>query len=189
MSESKFPTRTLLLISLALNVLIVGAAVGVFVSGARLHRGEGPPGIGPGPRAFMGALPREKRQDIRKQLADAWRDNKAERDEAAQARMALLSVLSAEKFDEAAVRAALARVRDADGRLVSKNQDAVIAVIRDLPPQERLAAIGAILRGRAGMGPGMGPGIGQGQRRWGGRRDGMMGPPPPDAPAPEAPPN
>jgi uncharacterized membrane protein len=172
MSGSAFPTRTLLFISLALNLVIIGAVIGVVISGARLHRAA-PPGWAAGPRAFMGALPDERSRAVRARLEAAWGDSKAERDAARDARAALLNVISQDKFDEAAVRAALAKMREADDALTAKNQDAVIGVLKDLPPRERIAALGAILRAR---GPG---GMGPRPFRAGRDRAGMMGRPAP----------
>ena len=181
MSGSTFPTRTLLLISLAVNLLLVGAAVGVVVSGARLHRGA-PGGAWTGPRAFLGALPNEHASKIRVQLEAAWGDSKGEREAARAARTDLMNVINQDKFDEAAVRTALAKMRQADDALAAKNQDTVIGVLKDLPPRERIAALGAILRARGGGG--MGPrSFRDGQH--GGR---SMMPPPDDGAPPGAPP-
>jgi uncharacterized membrane protein len=150
MSEQRFPLRTLLFVSVAINLVVIGAAIGVAVSGARLHRGVAPPGVGPGPRAFMGALPPEKVEEIRQRLTAAWQANAPERDAARAARLEVFRLVSQDKFDEPGVRAAMAQVRAADARLTEKNQDALIVVLKDLDPRQRVVALGAILRGRGG---------------------------------------
>jgi uncharacterized membrane protein len=182
MSEQRFPVRTLLFVSVAINLLLVGAAIGVAASGARLHRGVAPPGVGPGPRAFMGALPPEKAEDIRKRLTAAWQANAPERDAARAARLEVFRLVSQDKFDEPALRAALAQVRAADARLTEKNQDAVIAVLKDLEPRQRVVALAAILRGRAARALDQG---GRGRFMRDGRPD--MAPPADGPPTPPAP--
>jgi uncharacterized membrane protein len=148
MSVGGFPWKTLLFVSAALNVLIVGAVIGVGVSGARLQRPVPPSeaDMTVGTKAFMGALPPEKAPEIRQKLTKAWTENGTERTAARDARQDLFALVSKDEFDEPAIRAALAKVRAADEALTAKNQDAVIDVLKDLQPRQRAAALRAILR-------------------------------------------
>lgn len=167
MSESKFPVRTLLFVSAGLNLLIVGAVVGVLVTGARLQRPVDRPMA---PRAFMGAVPPAQERAVREKLAKTWAETGKERDAVRDTREALLAELNKPTFDQAAVLALLAKMREADSALAARNQEAVVAVLKDMNPEERRAAIGALIR--AGVGRRLGP-AGQGLG------PGMMGAAPP----------
>ncbi len=97
--------RVALIVSLMLNVLIVGA-----VAGVALRERAAPRDVGLGP--FAGALSKEDRRAIgaavraeRPKLRETMR---AERED----RAALLAVLRAEPFDPAAFAAVTARIAD-----------------------------------------------------------------------------
>ena len=101
--------------------------------------------------------------------------------------------MTQETFDDAKVRAALAKVRAADEALATKNQDAVLGVLKDLEPRERAAAIMGLVRGRMMGGPGGGRTFFM-QRGDGPMPPGPMGPddhppmPPPGEPGDKGPP-
>ncbi|UPT61554.1 MAG: hypothetical protein M0D54_14205 [Hyphomonadaceae bacterium JAD_PAG50586_4] len=73
MSEQRFPWRTLLFVSVAVNLLVIGGIAGALASGVRVQR-DNPEAIVarmPGPRAFMAALPAETRVKVRAELVDS----------------------------------------------------------------------------------------------------------------------
>src|SRR4051794_14820628 len=115
MSERAFPWRTLLFASVAVNLLIAGAAIGAYTSRVRLERPVSPvAGRLAGPRAMMAALPQETRVKVRDELARTWTETLALRQQAAQARRDAFDTAAADPFDAARVRAAFAHVRESD---------------------------------------------------------------------------
>lgn len=147
MSERTFPWRTLLFISVAINLLIVGAALGAFGAGVRLERQTSNTPF-PAPRALMAALPQETRAAVRSELARTWMETRALRQHAGQARREAFDAAAAEPFDTARVRTAFARVRTADDAALAAFHDNMIATLARMSPEERRRAIAA-MRGAA----------------------------------------
>src|SRR5689334_12034405 len=115
MSERTFPWRTLLFLSVAINLLIAGTAIGGYAAGVRLERvASASAGRLPGPRAMMAALPQETRAKVRDQVARTWDETRALRQQAVQARRDAFDAAASEPFDPVRVRAAFARVRSSD---------------------------------------------------------------------------
>ena len=81
MSERSFPWRTSLFISVAINLLIVGAVAGAFGAGVRVERQTGNTPF-PAPRALMAALPQDTRAVVRTELARSWAETRALRQSA-----------------------------------------------------------------------------------------------------------
>ena len=140
MSDQTPPTgrwqRRLLVASLALNLLIVGAIIGLLVSG-------GPKG---GPQRFdltSGPVTRAMEPERRDRIRDALRDSEvfrpSNRADMRADMAAILSTLRAASFDEDAFRSALTRQR---ARLQA-GQEAVLAAvsaeISDMSAEERAA--------------------------------------------------
>ncbi|HVK80360.1 MAG TPA: periplasmic heavy metal sensor, partial [Verrucomicrobiae bacterium] len=116
MSEQRFPWRTLLFVSAAINLLVIGGIAGALASGARIERDDPEAIVArmPAPRAFMAALPPETRVKIRAELVNSWVETREARVEARNARRDAFAAAGAEPFDAAAVKAAFARMRTAD---------------------------------------------------------------------------
>lgn len=148
MSDKPFPWRTLLFISVAFNLLILGAVAGGYGAGVRLQRDAPEAAIArmPGARAFMAALPDETRVKVRRALAESWVESRSVRQAAAQARREAFDAAAAEPYDAQRVRAAFARVRQADQAAIGVFQDDIVEAFADLTPQERQDAIAALRR-------------------------------------------
>jgi uncharacterized membrane protein len=161
MSDSRFPWRTLLFVSLALNVLVVGAVAGAWSAGVRVQRESDDRAIVsrlPGPRTFIRALPPETRDAMREQLATSWGESREIRVAAMQARREAFSAAAQEPYDAARVRAAFARLRTADQAAIGVFQDNIIDALGELSPQQRREALQALRRAapatrRDGAGP------------------------------------
>ena len=124
--------RVVLVVSLALNLAVVGIIAGSIVSG---RFGDGPPrsfdlGLGPMSRALE---PKERR-DIGRNL----RENRVLRDYDLRGRIdGIVAALQAEPFDEAALRALLAEQASRVANVQVKAQDAFVAVVADMTPERR----------------------------------------------------
>jgi uncharacterized membrane protein len=145
---STFPWRTLLFVSVALNLLIIGAVAGAFGAGVRLQREANEAVVArmPGQRAFLAALPPETREIMRRELADSWRESRQLRRAALQARRDAFAAASAEPYDAERVRAAFARLREADQAAVGVFHDNVIDAFARLTPEQRREALDALRR-------------------------------------------
>jgi len=156
---SRFPRRTLLFLSVALNLLVIGAIAGAWGAGVRLQRmaGEAVVARMPGPRAFLSALPPETREIMRAELADSWTESRALRQAALQARRDAFVAASTEPYDTERVRAAFARLREADQRAIGVFHDNVIEAFARLTPEQRREALEALRTAaparRANVGP------------------------------------
>lgn len=146
MSESRFPWRTLLFISLAVNLLVIGAVAGAVVAGVRVQR-ENPEAVVarmPGVRAFMAALPVEARPAVRRELVRSWQESRDARQAAIQARRDAFAATMEEPFDAERVRAAFARLREADQAAVGVFHDNMIDAFATLTPEQRRSTIEAL---------------------------------------------
>lgn len=147
MSESRFPWRTLLFVSVALNLLAVGAVAGAWSAGVRLEReGDNAAVVErfPGPRAFLQALPPETREIMRGELATSWEQSRQTRQAAIQARRDAFAAVAQEPYDAASVRAAFARLRAADQAAIGVFHDNVVDALGKLTPEQRHEALEAL---------------------------------------------
>jgi len=146
MSERRFPWRTLLFLSLAANLLIVGAVAGALGAGVRLQRDDPRAVVErmPGPRAFLAALPPEIRVKMRRELAASWEESRALRQAALQARRDAFAATAAEPYDQAGVVAAFERLRAADQAAIAVFHDNVARAFGELSPEDRRAALQAL---------------------------------------------
>jgi uncharacterized membrane protein len=150
MSERVFPMRTLLFVSLAVNLLAIGGIAGAFLSGARLQQPAPEPEPTtlverlPGPRAFLAALPPETRVKMRQELAASWRESRETRQAAAQARRDAFAIVEQQPFDPARVKAAFAQMRAADQATLGVFHDNIIDVFANMEEGERRVAIEAL---------------------------------------------
>jgi uncharacterized membrane protein len=149
MSDKPFPWRTLLFISVAFNLLVVGAVAGAYGAGVRVQR-EAPEAAVtrmPGARAFIRAMPSEAtRAKMRGDLADSWVESRTARGAAGQARREAFDAAAAEPYDVERVRAAFARLREADQAAIGVIHDDVVEAFGRMTPEERRAAINALRR-------------------------------------------
>ncbi len=149
MEEARFPWRTALFVSLAINLLLVGLAVGAFAAGARLERTPAAQALQPfSPRGFYFALPGDVRAAMRDDLIAAWRQSDDERRAVREARIALAEAARDPAAGAEDVRAAFARMRAADTALQTQFHDAVAAALADLTPQQRAEAVDALTKAR-----------------------------------------
>jgi uncharacterized membrane protein len=158
-----FPWRTLLFISLALNLLVIGAVAGLWGAGVRLQREQDTRAVVerlPGPRAFLAALAPETRAKMADELAESWTQSRELRRAAAQARRDAFVAASAEPYDIERVRAAYARLRAADQAAIAVFHDHVVEAFGQLTPEERHEALEALrnaapaARRNVGLAPG-----------------------------------
>lgn len=144
------PWRITLFVSLALNLLVVGAVVGALAAGARIERGgeaERPMASQSlGPRVFLLMLPADVRREVRAELVRTWRNAGEEREAARAARQEALAALAAEPYDPARLDAAFARMREADAALAQTFHAAVARTLSELTPEQRAAAAEALTR-------------------------------------------
>lgn len=161
MSDSRFPWRTPLFISLALNLLVVGAIAGAWGAGVRFQRETDNAAVVermPGPRAFLLALPPETRAVMRQELATSWRESRDARQAAIQARRDAFAAVAQEPYDAARVRTAFERLRAADQAAIAVFHDNVIEAFGELTPQQRSEALEALRSAapaarQSGLGP------------------------------------
>lgn len=153
MSDARpFPWRTLLFVSVALNLLLVGAGLGALGAGVRVEREAPAETLArmPGPRAFINALPEDARRPVRQSLVRSWAQSRDARRAAAEARRDVYEAAMAEPFDAERVRLAFARMRAADQAALGVFHDNVVDVFAELTPAQRRAALEALRRGPRG---------------------------------------
>ncbi|MDX2275351.1 MAG: periplasmic heavy metal sensor [Hyphomonadaceae bacterium] len=141
--------RTGFFISLAVNIIIIGALLG-FVMGGGLNRARGIGMLTLGePREVAAALPPDVRRALRRDLVRAWFATDAERAAWRAANEDVARQLRAETYDIEAMRAALRAQREAGGAAMLKFQDELAESLASLTPQQRAAVADALTRVRA----------------------------------------
>lgn len=147
-------TRTVVLvISLALNVFLVGAAVG----GAYMWHASGPHRSGMSARGGLGVaadtLPVDERKTFRQNLIQVRKEAASDIVAARSGRLKLAQLMLAEPLNRQAIDAQLAAIRQSDMALRAKLEKAVIDFAQTLTPAERKSFVdglrghGAMLRG------------------------------------------
>jgi uncharacterized membrane protein len=141
-----FPWRTSLFFSVAINLLLIGAAVGAYGAGVRVERATPDAVVDrmPGPRAFMAALPEATRHKVREDLAASWVQTRQLREAAVQARRDAFAAAAAEPYDAARVKAAFERMRAADQAVVGVFHNNVADAFGQMSPEERRTALDAL---------------------------------------------
>lgn len=135
--------RWVLIGSLALNVLIVGAVLSTICIG---HFGEGPDEPGGGRRGlrdspllgFARTLPHERADIIRQKVADAEPNLEARRQGIRRAFDGVHTALRAEPFEQAKLDAALDGVVEAETERARARTALFADAVRQLTPQERI---------------------------------------------------
>jgi uncharacterized membrane protein len=137
---SRFSPRTLrwvLVASLALNVLIIGAVVSTLCLSRWGHGHNGPGFKGSPLLGFARTLPRERADVVRQKIADAEPSVEAARRGIRDARAAVRDVLSAETFDQAKLDAALDGLVQAQTNEARARTTRFGATVGQLTPEER----------------------------------------------------
>ena len=165
--------RWALFLSLALNVLLIGVIAGGAIADMRHQKARATEAVARAPnmRALMESLPPARAAEVRSRVVETWRSAQAERQAARQARVEVARIAGAEPYDEAAARAAFAKMRQADAAVASRFHDVVADSMASMTVAERRAMLRQLAQRRME------------QRGLRGRR---FGPPQPD-PAPAAP--
>ena len=129
----------LLIVSLCLNLALIGLAAMVFVRGFEPHE----PKVGLSAQALMRMVPGEK--DKIAGIVDAHRPRLHElRQQTMQARAELFGVLSAPDFDKAAFAKSIATVQGADAALEAENLKTTADAVAVLTPKERESVAGQV---------------------------------------------
>ncbi len=147
--QKRFPWRTLLFVSLGVNLLLIGGAIGAFGAGARLERPSAQPAPSvdrlPGQRAFVEALPPQARAQLRQDMVQGVVQSRELRQAAAQRRREVLDA-AGEPYDAARVKQAFERMRAADQAVVGVFHDRIADTLATLTPEERRAALETLRR-------------------------------------------
>ena len=145
--------RNVALVSLALNLVVAGVAIGGYAAGARIA----PPGAAQGPgradkplRTLIASVAPERRAGLQREIARTFLSARDARKEARDARLSLAETIRAEPYDAAAVRAAFARMRAADAALAQRFQDMTADQLAAMSPDERRRAVTALVQRRMG---------------------------------------
>ena len=146
---SERSSRLLLALSLALNILVAGAAVG---AGVMWYWGPPPKSAG-GQRALWLAakgLSVDRQKAFRKLLAETRRQVKPDTDAGRQSRDELARLLVQDQLDMAAISAELVKIRNADATLRARLEQAVVSFADTLSVEDRKRFVEG-LRGRGRM--------------------------------------
>jgi len=141
--------RVVLVISLALNLLVLGVFAGGVMKGAQMHRESRAPDL----RNLWLAMPEEARRDLR-QAEEGPRnaERHAARREDRRARAAarqeeLLALLRAPEFDAEAFSAILQSEHDERSERIVRAHQAFVARVSDLDAAERAAVADRLAEG------------------------------------------
>lgn len=166
-----------LVVSLALNLFLVGLGVGALVFG-KGRPGEGPPAAGQdGPRRgplWMASrgLSEQHRPAYRRVVVEATLATREDLREARRLKRRGIEAMAAERYDPEAAAADLEKARALEFKARSRIEHDIARFAATLPPAERAALSEALGAAMFRRGPGRLP------------QDREAGPPPPFAPAP-----
>lgn len=142
--------RLLLILSLILNVFLIGIGIGVFVTGARIA----PPQAQrrPAPNIWRAAesLPPAERDALHKVLRDKAAEVQPEMKSVRLARREASSLMSQQNYDPAAVSAALERARLGEMHARGEIDAAFVQYLVHLTPEQRALVAEAMVRNRPG---------------------------------------
>lgn len=141
--------RVLLIVSLAVNLFLIGAAVTIL--GGRLVHREGETwmrgfaaGGFPPPPALIKALPPESQKRLDGILGHERREGRELFRTAREARVKAFEAFIADSFSAEELNAALAASHDADLKALGKLHDVTDKIITTLTPEERKQLAGAL---------------------------------------------
>lgn len=133
--------KIVLVVSLVLNVFLLGAIAGGAYQWFAAHRATAPAQVLAQQRALRFAaqpLSAQKQQAFVDGLKDARRDGRPFAREGREGRREVLRLLAAPQLDRAALDAALARTRAADSNLRAKVEGSIADFAATLSPEERV---------------------------------------------------
>lgn len=134
--KSPFNLRLALMVSLALNVLIIGAVAGTLLV-SRHHGWKGHKFKGAGLAGFARTLPAERGEAVRQKLESDQAILAPLRKEERAARDAARAVLVTEPFDVEKFKSALDRAADADAKEKRARMRLLAETAASLTPEER----------------------------------------------------
>lgn len=133
-----------LIISVALNGLLVGLLAAALLWGGPKHRGAagGPPpegavGDAAMARAVIQSAPSADRAKLRRLMREAWEDTRADRMLMRETRNAIAERVASGDYEEAQLNAEFAKLREADMRIKQTVQSALTVALGELPPESR----------------------------------------------------
>ncbi|WP_371157572.1 periplasmic heavy metal sensor [Jannaschia sp. 2305UL9-9] len=135
-----------LVLSLALNVLIVVAVVSALAFAPDGRRSGSRPGASGGPpelQAFSRALDAPRRDALRERLR-ADPELRSGRARIGESRRAVVAALRADPFDAEALRAAMRNQHAVQSDLATRGIDGLVDVVESLTPAERAAFVAAL---------------------------------------------
>ena len=136
---------------LAASLLINGVMAGIVIERGLdgpgelpRHEREGAFLRGPfNPRAFIEALPEDRREEARESLRESLPEMRPLFREAGQARRAVEDAMTASDFDADQVAAALGEARAARDAIEAQGERTVLEIVAGLDPEDREAALRA----------------------------------------------
>ncbi|MDW4496618.1 periplasmic heavy metal sensor [Sulfitobacter sp. D35] len=132
--------KPILVLSLALNLLVVGTIAGVaWRHDGPGHKRDGHDGPGGRGFAFVRALPDESRDALRATFRDAHEDREAARAERRMLERKVLEVLQQDPLDPAALNALMARQTALGARVQSRVQEAWLEQVLRMDAEARTA--------------------------------------------------
>ncbi len=139
-----------LVISLIVNVFLIGIGLGVVITGARLAPAQA--ARRPVPNIWLAseALPQPDRAAFRQMLREQAAAVQPELKSVRIARREAASLISQPNYDPVAVQAALQRAREGEMHARGEIDAALAAYLTHLSPKERIALAEAIVRARPG---------------------------------------
>lgn len=151
MSTDKTSFPYLLVISLCLNTLMIGAVAGMWISSSkapanpqgREHRAEfvGGPLEERIARTAMSDLPDAERQEFRRKLRREWRESGSLRAEMTAIRQKMETALSADDYDPASLKSAFAELRDRENEMKVRLHDNLADMLTSIPDEKRKTLI------------------------------------------------
>ena len=147
----KQPLPIWLIVSLALNLLLVGGIAGWTLAPRAAPLVETTQWSKPNSAADHSdrAERRETRRAARDRLRETWRATRETRRELQTAREALKTAIITEPYDEARVATAFQTMRDAEARLERTTQDYLLTTLGKMRQEEREALAESMLRDRS----------------------------------------
>ncbi|MFN3209641.1 MAG: periplasmic heavy metal sensor [Roseovarius sp.] len=127
--------KILLVVSLALNLLVLGLMAGFAIKGGPKWRGGPPGGMG----AMHRALAEEDREMLKRRMTEMFRAQPDGREAFRQEMAAIVALLRADRFDAAAASETMARVRGVFDDRIGSAQALLIDHWAQMPAEARAA--------------------------------------------------
>jgi uncharacterized membrane protein len=143
MTLSTTRLKTVLIVSLVLNIFLLGAIAGGTYRWVAKQKAE-VVAQQRGLRFAAAELPQARRDQLREALRQTRRDSLPLIINARSGRLDVVQALAAPQFDRAALDAALARTREADMAVRARVETTVADFANTLTPEERLKLVDAL---------------------------------------------